>query len=140
MDQMTQAPARPGGGDDGIRILVADRSAHYRETIRRVLDGYDNCTIVGEASNLAEAVVLATEAHPDLVLLDFDLVANEKVARVKKLAETFPDLRVVVLLTDYSPDYRQAVQVRWGYLCLAKDRVEEHLAWIIADIKPTVYR
>ncbi len=37
MDQITQAPARLGDGDEGIRILVADRSAHYRETIRRVL-------------------------------------------------------------------------------------------------------
>ena len=135
MNHTEQASATLRVGDK-IQVLVADRNAHYRETIRRVLDRYANCSVVAEACTLTEAATRATERSPDLVLLDFDLVAHEKVARLRKLAQTFPDLRVVVLLDEDSPDYRRAVQDRWGYLCVAKDRVEEHLAWIIADIKP----
>lgn len=138
MSRTKQPPATLRLGDGSIRVLVADRNAHYRETIRRVLHRYDNCTVVGEAGTLQEAASLAMERDPDLVLLDFDLVARQKPARLRRLAQTFPDLRVVVLLAEDSPDYRQAVQERWGYLCVAKDRVEEHLAWIIADIKPAV--
>ena len=136
MNHTEQASAILNVSDGQIRVLVADRNAHYRETIRRVLNRYDNCSVVGEACTLTEAATRAMERRPDLVLLDFDLVAHERVARLRKLAQTFPDLRVVVLLDEDSPDYRRAVQDRWGYLCVAKDRVEEHLAWIIADIKP----
>ncbi len=130
--------SRQEDGTGEVRVLVADRNAHYRETIRRVLDRYGSCEVVGEAATFSEAVAITSVRQPDLVLLDFDLVAREKVGRVRKEANRFPDLRVVVLLSDYSQDYREAVQVRWGYLCVAKDRVEEHLAWIIGDVKPAV--
>ncbi len=136
MNQTEQAAATLRVGDGNIRVLVADRNAHYRETIRRVLDRYGNCAVVAEACTLTEAATRAMEGSPDLVLLDYGLVAHERVARLRKLAQAFPELRVVVLLDEDSPDYRRAVQDRWGYLCVAKDRVEEHLAWIIADIRP----
>ena len=138
MSQAREPPAALKRRDDGIRVLIVDRSTPFRDTIRRVLDNHANCMIVGEASDLPEAVSLATERLPHLALLDFDLVANDKVGRVRRLAEALPSLQVVVLLTEYSQDYRQAVQVRWGYKCMAKDRVEEHLASVIADIRPTL--
>ncbi len=125
-------------GDGAMHVLIADKNAHYRETLRQVLNRYGKCEVVGEASTFSEAAALATEKSPDLVLLDFDIVAREKVGRVRKVADRFPDLRVVVLLSDYSADYREAVQVRWGYLCVAKDQVEEHLAWILGEVKPAV--
>ena len=133
-----EPPTQQRDGEGPVRVLVADRNAHYRDTIRRVLDRYGGCEVAGEASTFSEAVAVAAQRTPDLVLLDFDLVAREKVGRVRKVANRFPDLRVVILLSDYSQDYREAVQVRWGYLCVAKDRVEEHLAWIIGEVKPAV--
>jgi len=138
MSQLQEPPAALARGDSTIRVLLADRNAHYRETLRRVLERYPECTVVGEATALTEAVAIARANSPDLVLLDFDVVAREKVGLVRKIEEEFPHVQVVVLLSDYSRDYREAVQVRWGYLCVAKDRVEEHLAWIISDVKPTI--
>jgi DNA-binding NarL/FixJ family response regulator len=93
---------------------------------------------VGEAATLAEAVLLATEADPNIVLLDFDLVVNESAARLRRLAQSFPSLQVIVLLADYSDEYRQAVRDRWGYQCVAKDRVEEQLGRLVAFGKPAV--
>ena len=74
-----------------IRVLIADRSLHFRGAVMRVLDTYANCTIVGEASNLPEAVNLAAARRPDLALLDFDLVANEKGKRRRRLYTAPPD-------------------------------------------------
>ena len=119
-----------------IRVLVADRSAPFRDAIRRVLDDYPGCTLVGEAAALREAAALALERQPDLALLDFDLVANDEADQMRRLTEGSPGLRVIVLLTEYSDDYRVAVQLRWGYMCMAKDRLEEHLTCILDDIKP----
>ncbi|MEE8369768.1 MAG: hypothetical protein V3S00_03245 [Dehalococcoidia bacterium] len=119
-----------------IRVLVADRSAPFRDAIRRVLDVYPGCTPIGEAADLTEAATLALESRPDLALLDFDLVANDEADQMRRLTEGSLSLRVVVLLSEYSDDYRVAVQLRWGYMCMAKDRLEEHLARILGDIKP----
>jgi DNA-binding NarL/FixJ family response regulator len=121
-----------------MRVLIADKSAHYRETLRRVLAEHGQCACVGEASTLPEAVSLATTTDPDMVLLDFDLVANESAARLRKLAQAFPSLQVVVLLADYSEDYRRAVRERWGYWCVAKDRIEEHLARLLSNPRPAI--
>ncbi len=106
----TQESAVAKSWDGLVRVLVADRSTPFRDAVRRVLDDCANCTLIGEVSNLKEAVGLADQGHPDLALLDFDLLANDKVGQVRRLAEAFPALTVVVLLAEYSEDYRRAVQ------------------------------
>jgi DNA-binding NarL/FixJ family response regulator len=116
-----------------IRVLIADRSAHYRETLRRVLAHYGHCEIVGEASSLKQAASLARALDPDVALLDFDLVVRQSAARLRRLAQSFPSLQVIILLTDYSEEYRHAVKERWGYWCVAKDQVEEQLAQLLAS-------
>jgi DNA-binding NarL/FixJ family response regulator len=138
MRSPTRNPPPGAGRDAPIRVLIADRSGHFRETLRRVLAQRTNCEFVGEAATLAEAVLLATEADPNIVLLDFDLVVNESAARLRRLAQAFPSLQVIVLLADYSDEYRQAVRDRWGYQCVAKDRVEEQLGRLVAFGKPAV--
>ena len=115
-----------------VRVLIADRSTHYRETLRRVLSQEPNCSVVGEAATLTGAVRLARSTEPDIALLDFDLVMNESSARLRRLANTFPRLDVVVMLDEYSEDYRRAVRERWGYSCIAKDQAEDHLQRLVS--------
>ncbi len=119
-------------GDALVRVLIADRSTHYRETLRRVLSQEPNCSVVGEAATLTGAVRLARSTEPDIALLDFDLVMNESSARLRRLADTFPRLDVVVMLNEYSEDYRRAVRERWGYSCIAKDQAEDHLRRLVS--------
>ncbi len=118
------------------RILVADRSGHFRETLRRVLTQYLGCTVAGEADTLADAVKLARSLRPDVALLDIDLVIGEPPTRLRRIAEAFPDLRVVVMLNGESRYYRLAVTERWGYVSIVKDQAEHELARIIPGIRP----
>ncbi len=134
-----QTQDRPPYGDGGapVRVLIADRSAHYRETLRRVLSQEPNCSVVGEAATLTGAVRLARGTDPDIALLDFDLVMNQNSARLRRLAGAFPRLDVVVMLNEYSEDYRRAVRERWGYSCIAKDQAEEHLQRLVSRPRRT---
>ncbi len=118
------------------RVLIADRSPHFRETLRRLLAHHLSCAVVGEAGTLAEAVRLARSSRPAVALLDIDLVIGEPPARLRRIADAFPDLQVLVMLNEESLNYRRAVTQRWGYSCIVKDAAENDLASVISAIRP----
>lgn len=120
------------------RVVIADRSAHYRETLSRVLQR-SAISPAGEAASLSQAARLATRLQPDVVLLDVDLVLNVSAERLRRLAGKFPGLQIIVMLNEDSPQYRKAVKERWGYFCMAKERPEEELRTlgILGRAQPT---
>ena len=117
--------------DSALRIVIADKSAHMRETVRRVLANHPNCTVVGEAATHLEAVRITRAKDPHIALLDIDLALNETAPRLRTIAESFPRLHVIVMLNEDSDDYRAAVAERWGYSCIAKDKAEVDLARLL---------
>src|SRR3990170_5783733 len=94
-----------------LRVLVADKNAHFRETVRRVLARLGRCVISGEASTIADVVAQVTRSRIDVVLLDVEMVTSDRLAELKRLAKRLPNLKVAVLLSDATPEYRQAVLV-----------------------------
>ena len=132
--------ASTGGHNSPLRVLIADKCAHFRETVRRVLSQQPEALVVGEAETLLDAARQATARDPDIVLLDIELVMNEDPARLRRLAEAFPYLQVVVMLNEDSADYRAAVGERWGYSCIVKEQAEEDLASIVGATSGHVVR
>src|SRR5712692_11272632 len=53
-----------------VRILVADDHAIFRDGLRRLLEGDEDVTIVGEASNGTECIKMLAKLKPDILLLD----------------------------------------------------------------------
>ncbi len=115
-----------GGDEQRIKVLIAERTAHFRETLRRAATEYRGWECVGEAGTLSEAVEIASRASPDIVLLDFGLAASENAVSLRSLGQRSPRTQVVILLDDDSEDYRRAVQERWGCFCVAKDSITEY--------------
>lgn len=124
----------PAAGHPGLRlqVLIADKSAHMRETMRRVLAQHQSCAVIGEAATLLEAVRLARSSNADIALLDIDLILKEPAPRLRRLADSFPRLHVVVMLNEESQDYRAAVHERWGYSCVVKDKAETDLKRLLS--------
>src|ERR1700689_5647671 len=71
-DVAVTAAQRPGvgRGPEPIRVRIADDHALFRRGLEMVLDEEDDIDLVGQASDGAEAVTVAGEALPDVVLLD----------------------------------------------------------------------
>ena len=132
MKSDTLVPPAAGHKESRLRVLIADKSAHMRETVRRVLMQQQGCTVVGEAETMLEAVRLARHNNADIALLDIDIALKEPAPRLRRLADSFPQLHVVVMLNEDSEDYRAAVLERWGYSCVAKDKAESDLKRLLS--------
>lgn len=78
------------------RILLADDVPTFRRIIRLMLEREDRFEVVGEADSGDEAVALAAEHRPDVIVLDLDMpVSGQEV--LPQLHEAHPDVRIVVL-------------------------------------------
>jgi DNA-binding NarL/FixJ family response regulator len=117
-----------------IHVLVADKNAHFRETIRRVLARLGRCVVSGEASTVPEVISQVTASHIDLVLLDVDMVTSDRLADLKRLAKRVPDLKVAVLLSDDTPEYREAVEHHGAHFSVAKDSIEDQLPHVLKAV------
>ena len=84
-----------------ISVVIADDQALVRAGFRALLDAQDDITVVGEAANGEEAVRLARQTNPDVMLMDIrmpvvdGLVATRRIAEDERLAA----VKVVILTT-----------------------------------------
>ncbi|WP_405842692.1 response regulator transcription factor [Streptomyces platensis] len=90
--------AVPGPGSP-IRVLLADDEEMVRHGVRLILRHAEGIEVVGEAPNGTEAVRLAAEARPDVVLLDVRMPVLDGLAAVEPLAALDPAPQVVMLTT-----------------------------------------
>ena len=80
-----------------IRVLLADDHGIVREGLRVFL-GYDpELAVVGEAADGAEAVQLARELHPDVVLMDLLLPVMDGIAATAVIRRELPETEVIAL-------------------------------------------
>jgi DNA-binding NarL/FixJ family response regulator len=79
-----------------LRTIVADDDPLVRRLIRDTLQ-MDGVTVIAEASNGREAVELALYYRPDVVLMDYMMPELDGVEATRRIFESAPDIRVVLL-------------------------------------------
>ena len=84
--------------DESIRLLLADDQEMVRTGFRMVLDAQPDMSVVAEASNGAEAVQLATDLSPDVVLMDIRMPLMDGLAATERVV-SHTNSRVLVLTT-----------------------------------------
>jgi DNA-binding NarL/FixJ family response regulator len=84
-----------------IRVLLADDQALVRAGFRALLDAQEDIEVVGEAGDGEEAVRLATDLTPDVVLMDIRMPGVDGLAATRRIAEDhrLAGVRVVILTT-----------------------------------------
>jgi DNA-binding NarL/FixJ family response regulator len=101
-----------------IRVLIADDHAVVREGIRHVLSADIGFDIVGEASNGAAAVELATTLRPDVVVLDLSMPEVSGLEAAARIRDQVPEACILVLsIHDHEEYVLQSVRAgAQGYL------------------------
>jgi DNA-binding NarL/FixJ family response regulator len=84
-----------------IRVVLADDQALVRAGFRALLDAQDDIEVVAEAADGDEAVSLALEHRPDVVLMDIRMPGTDGLTATRRIAEDarLHDVRVVILTT-----------------------------------------
>lgn len=88
---------------DAIRILIVDDHAVVRIGLKTVLANATGFRVVGEAGTVSEAISLAAQARPDVVLMDVRLPDGSGVEACRRIKADTPDTRVV-MLTSYQDE------------------------------------
>lgn len=90
-----------------IRVVLADDQTLVRAGFRSILDGEDDISVVAEAGNGEQAVRLAGEHRPDVVLMDIRMPALDGLEATKRIgADTrLAGVRVIILTTFDLDDY-----------------------------------
>jgi DNA-binding NarL/FixJ family response regulator len=90
------------------RAFLADAQFDERSALRLVLQDL-KMQVVGEAADWPTVLALAPGTHPDLVVVDWGLVADESGAALPKLREACPAAVVIVLVSHLDPRHQAAL-------------------------------
>jgi len=101
-----------------IRILLADDHTLVLAGIRSLLEGFDGVSIVGEARTGRDAVALAKEKTPNLVVMDISMRELNGIEATAQIRAALPDTRVLILSMHTTEDFvRRAMKAgASGYL------------------------
>jgi NarL family two-component system response regulator LiaR len=113
---------------DVITVLLVDDHAMVRQGVRAFLSTQSDFSVVGEAGTGADAIALAAQHVPDVVLMDLIMPDMDGVEATRRLKQVSPRSQVVVL-TSYHEDEHIFPALKAGALSyLLKDLSSEELA------------
>jgi len=104
-----------------IRVVLVEDNQVFREGLELVLGLRSDIEIVGAAEDGSEAVELARELRPDVVLMDYRLPGMDGVEATAALLAAYPRAAVIGLTASANVRERQALTEAGAIDCLSKD-------------------
>lgn len=93
-----------------VRVLIANSEWIFRKFMRSVLQSQEDLTVIGEAADGEEALLLAQQLRPDLVLTDMDLIVGNGLNATRQIKARLPGTRIIMFSSLHGETYRQAAK------------------------------
>jgi len=117
-----------------IRVLLAEDQAMIREALAALLSFEDDIEVVAQVGRGDEVVRAASEASPDVALLDIEMPGIDGLAAAAALRTQHPDMKIVILTTFGRPGYLRRAMESGVSGFVVKDSPAEKLAHTIRQV------
>jgi NarL family two-component system response regulator LiaR len=117
-----------------IRVLVVDDQPLVREGLASIISSQSDLKVVGQAQDGLEAVAIARQEKPDVILLDLAMPRQDGLTSISKLREVAPTGKILIL-TGYADPEKVYVAIQAGAIgYMLKDFTYDQLLQAIRDV------
>ena len=124
----------PVDGPRAIRVLLADDHQLFGEALQAILETDERFHIVGYARNGVEAVRLAAELQPDVVLMDISMPLLDGVEATRRIRAARADACVLMLTGSDAPSDVARARAAGAAGYVTKDRIAGELLDVIVEL------
>jgi two-component system, NarL family, response regulator NreC len=117
-----------------IRVLISDDHGIVRTGLRLLLDRVADIEVVGEAADGREAVRLAAELHPDIVVMDIGMPLLNGLQAATQIIQDYPRAGVIFLSMHTDESYIVKALDAGGRGYLLKDKADEDIEQAIRSV------
>ena len=120
-----------------VRVLVVDDTDHVRRMLAEMLelDGFD---VVGHSASGIDAVNLAKELNPDVVVMDYKMPGMDGLVASKAIKENRPDQAIVLYTAYLDPELESQAKEAGVAMCVGKieglNQLERHITELTRDL------
>ncbi|MDO4916876.1 MAG: response regulator transcription factor [Rothia sp. (in: high G+C Gram-positive bacteria)] len=90
---------------DSLKILVVDDQTLMRQAMASFVNFESDMTVVGQATNGSEAINMASELKPDVILMDLQMPILNGIDATEKITSILPHTKILAVTTFHSEDY-----------------------------------
>ena len=114
-----------------IRVLLTDDHTLFRQGLRTLLEGELDIEVAGEAANASDAVALAEQLRPDVVLMDIGMTGMSSFEATRQIRKERPETKVLFLSMYDDEDYlAESVEIGASGYILKESPAEQLLSAI----------
>jgi PAS domain S-box-containing protein len=110
-----------------IRILLVDDHAMVRQGLKTLLENYADIQVIGEASNGEEAVLLADQLKPTIIVMDVNMPLMDGIEATAVINERHPEMQIIGLSVNCDSRTETAMKAAGALLVITKEAAVEQL-------------
>lgn len=124
-----------------IRVLIVDDLPETRENVRKLLQFESDIEVIGQAGTGEEAVQMAKEHQPDIILMDINMPGIDGIGASQQISESVPSVQIIIMSVQSDPNYLRRAMMAGARDFLTKPFGGDELVAAIRrvhDKRPTV--